>query len=73
MTRFEWFDKGYGQMAMELGIISPSMFYRFIQYKVYQELRASGLSQGQAIFEVSEKFRVSESTIFRAVSFFRND
>lgn len=71
MTRFEWFEKGYGQQAMELGIISPSMFYRFIQYKVFLELKASGKTTTQAVFEVSEKFNVSEVTVFRALSFFR--
>jgi len=73
MTRFEWFDKGYGQQAMELGIISPSMFMRFIQYKVFLELKDSGMKQTDAISQMADDFKTSESSIFRAVSFFRNE
>lgn len=71
MNRFEWFEKGYGQQAMDLGIISPSMFYRFIQYKVFLELKEKGYSQREALDEISDKFKISYTTAFRAISFFR--
>lgn len=71
MTRFDWFEEGHGQKAMDLGIISPSIFYRFIQYKVFLELRDRGYSQKEAIEEVCERFKISYTTAFRAISFFR--
>jgi hypothetical protein len=71
MTRFEWFELGYGQEAMNLGIISPSVFYRYIQYKVFLELRAKGLRKEQAYAELEERFKTSRATICRSISFFR--
>lgn len=71
MTRFEWFEEGHGQRAMDLGIISPSVFYRFIQYKVFLELRERGYSQKEALEEICDKFKISYTTAFRAISFFR--
>lgn len=71
MTRFDWFELGHGQEAMNLGIISPSVFYRYIQYKVFLELREAGMSQKQALEEIKDRFKISYTTAFRAISFFR--
>lgn len=71
MTRFDWFELGHGQEAMKLGIISPSVFYRYIQYKVYLDLRAQGMSQKEALEELEDRFKISYTTAFRAISFFR--
>jgi len=71
MTRFEWFEQGHAQEAMNLGIISPSVFYRFIQYKVFLELSERGYTQKEAIEEMCDKFKISYTTAWRAISFFR--
>lgn len=72
MTRFEWFEQGHAQLALEVGIISPSDFTGFIQYKRFCDLRPDCETQSEAITILSEEFKTSESSIYRAVSLFRN-
>ncbi len=70
MTRFEWFENGHGQLALDLGFISPSMFERYIQFKIYLDYRKVGNGHIQAIQLVSEDTKASFSTVWKAVSFF---
>lgn len=70
MTRFEWFEKGYGQLALDLGIISSSMFMKFIHYKVYLDYRAENMMHISAIELVAEDFNCSVSNVWKSVSFF---
>jgi hypothetical protein len=70
LTKFEFFEQGYAQLAMELGLITPSEFMRFIHFKEYLQLREDGYKKKDAIFIIAEKCRCSESTVWRSVAFF---
>jgi len=72
MTRFEWFENGYAQSALNLGILSPNLFMYFIRYKRFLDVRPKANTQADAMAIVAEEFKCSESSVFRAVSFFRN-
>lgn len=70
LTKFEFFDKGYAQMAVELGLISPSAFMKFIHYKVYQETLLEGHNKSTAIQITAERNNSSFSTVWRSVEYF---
>ena len=70
MTRFEWFDKGYAQMALELGFVTPSAFMSFIHYKRYCDVRPEVKNQTEAIYVLTEEFNCSFSTIYRSIKAF---
>lgn len=70
MTRFEWFEKGYGQQALNLGIISTAMFSKFVQYKMYIEHRTEGMGHIEAIEQTALDAKASVTTIWKAVYFF---
>lgn len=72
MTLYEWFENGHAQLALEVGIISPSDFVGFIQYKRFCDVRPTVKTQADALTILSEEFKTSESSIYRAVSLFRN-
>lgn len=72
MTRVEWFEKGFAHDALQLGIISTSVFQKFIKYKIYVELRSYGFGKMEAIREVSVRTKSSESACYKAISFFVN-
>jgi len=71
MTRFEWFDKGHAQIALEVGELSPTKFHEFIQYKLFLSLTGQGIPKMQAIEQVAESTKTSVSNTYRAVSKFR--
>lgn len=72
MSRFQWFELGYGMQALQLGIISTSTYEKYEYYKMFLELTNKGVKQMDAIWSISEASKCSVSTVFRAVSFFRN-
>jgi hypothetical protein len=58
--------------ALQLGVISTSMYEKYEYYKLFLELTSKGEKQMDAIFNIAEASKCSVSTVFRAVSFFRN-
>ena len=70
MTRFDWFEQGNAQEAFRLGIISASLFRRYIAFKYYLDFRADGLGKMESVVAVAEELKTSENWAFKAVSFF---
>lgn len=70
MTRLEWFDNGNGLVALELGIISSSMYFKYVTYKVYLDKRAEGMPHMEAIEVTADQTKNSISNTWKAVSFF---
>lgn len=70
MRLFDWFDKGHAALALEVGMISPSDFMRFIQYKRFLEVRPACKNQKEAIDILAVEFKTSESTIFKSIALF---
>jgi len=70
LTRLEWFDKGLANDALSLGIISTTIYAKWIQYKVYLEELPIQKSKHQAILQAAERTKCNEKTIRRAIEFF---
>jgi hypothetical protein len=70
MTRLEWFEKGFAQEALQLGILSSAVFAQFVYYKAFQLHKDNFDSKRQAIFYISETTKASYSTVYRAIQFF---
>lgn len=72
-TRFEWFEKGYGTEAVQLGIIIPDMFTKYIRYKIYLEAKSKGLSHDDAVKLTMDRNRCSYTTVWRDIKFFEDE
>lgn len=72
-TRFEWFERGHGSEAVQLGIINPGIFARYIRYKVYLDLIAQGISHNESINLTADRNRCSYTTVWRDIQFFQDN
>lgn len=70
MTRFEWFEAGYGTSGVELGIVSEAKFAQFIRYKTYLDFCAQGHDKATAITLAADRIGCVDSTIYRDITFF---
>lgn len=70
MTRFEWFEAGHGLEGVELGIVRPDIFMKYIRYKVYLDFKAQGLDNSVAIALTAERNKCEITSIYRAITFF---
>jgi hypothetical protein len=70
MTRLEFFEKGYAEIAMELGLLSPSDYMKYIHYKEVKSLIHQGFSKTQAVNEIAMRSECSETSVWRSVTFF---
>jgi hypothetical protein len=68
--RLLWFTSGKANEALELGILSPAIFAKFIHYGVYVEFRNRGLSKRKSIQETAIETKCSHATVFRSIKFF---
>lgn len=48
MTRLEFFDKGYGLMAVKLGFMNPRFLWIYDIYKTYESLKKAGWIPSEA-------------------------
>lgn len=69
-TRFEWFEQGHALEAVGLGIIDPSVFQKFIRYKVYLDFRSQGKNHVESMYLTSDQNRCSYSTVWRDIKWF---
>lgn len=70
MTRFEWFSLGHAKIPLELGILSSDDFGFYIKYCVFLDFKAQGNDKTTAITLTSDRFRCSERSVYRAISYF---
>jgi len=70
LTKFQFFEDGYAQLAVELGLMSPSNFQKYIHFKVYIDLRKEGFKKRDAIEITADKTHSSYSTVWRSIAFF---
>lgn len=69
MTRLQWFEAGYGTTGVELGIISPDVFIKYIRYRVYQDFRSKKHDHGTAMELAAEQCKCAAWTIWSAINF----
>lgn len=70
VTRFQWFEDGHAQQAMDVGMISPSEFQRFIAFKIYIDLKKEGKNMRDASEIIAEQMKTSPSWVLKAIYFF---
>ena len=70
MSRLEWFDGGHGLIGVELGIVRPDIYMKFIRFKVYCDFRHDGNDKTTAITLTAERNKCSERTIYNSIYFF---
>jgi len=73
MTRFEWFDNGYAQLPLSLGILSADVFMKFIRYKIYLDFVGAGVEHKTAIELTAERNKCDRSTIYRDLQWFSHE
>lgn len=71
MTRFEWFESGVGIEGVNMGIVRPDVYMKYIRYKVYLDF-LSRHEKKIAIELSAERNRCEITTIYRAIEFFAN-
>jgi hypothetical protein len=69
MDRLNWFEKGYAKEALHLGIISPTVFEQYPQYKMYLAFLETD-KPTVARKKAAQSCKVSPITIWRVVRFF---
>lgn len=69
MNRLDWFEKGYAKEALHLGIISPTVFEQYPQYKMYLSYLETDKPRA-ARNKAAQFCKVSPTTIWRVVTFF---
>lgn len=69
-SRLEFFEKGYAQWGLEVGVISTSTFAKFIHWKVFQDFISHGHDKSTAIQMTADRTRASFSTVWRSVQYF---
>lgn len=71
LTKFQFFEEGYAQLGVELGIISEAKFQKFIHYKVYLALIDEGFNHSTAIQITADKTYSNFSSVWRSVAYFQ--
>jgi len=70
LTKYEFFEQGYAQLAMHLGLMSPSVFMKFVYYKEFQQQVKNGFNRTTAVQATAEETKSSVATVWRAVYYF---
>jgi len=70
MTRFQFFESGYGLIGVEMGIISPSVYMKYIRYRVFLDFMHTNIDKMTAIEFTAERNKCDRSTIYRDIEFF---
>lgn len=70
MTRYEWFENGYGLEAVTLGIVGAGVFMKYIRYKIFLEFTSAGVDKITAIELTAERNKCDRSTIYRDIEWF---
>lgn len=72
MTRLEWLSSDQARIGIELGIVRPDIYAKYIRYSIYQDYLKRGHEKGTAIELSCEECRCDRATMFRSLSFFKN-
>lgn len=72
MTRLEFFDNGWAAIGVQISVISPDTFAKYIRYKVFLDL-CNDNQKTTAITLAAERNKCSEVSIYRAITFFESD
>jgi len=75
MTVFSFINKNLDliKYQVERGLMQCSILRRWEIYGRYDALKKSGRSETMARFEVSEEYRIDESTICRIIKLMQSD
>lgn len=68
--RLEFFESGYALNAVNLGIISPFVFMKFIHYKEYITFMREGLTSKEAAERTAQRAKCTLRTVWRSIKYF---
>lgn len=69
MTRLEWLDSDQARIGIELGIVRPDIYAKYIRYSVFVE-HSKKHDKSTAIELTCEECKCDRATIYRALEFF---
>jgi hypothetical protein len=71
LSKYEFFEQGYAQLAVHLGCMSPLVFMKFIHYKeVLFQMNRNGHNKTTAVQITADISRTSTATVWRSVHYF---
>lgn len=73
MSRFDFFERGYGLIAVKLGCLSPNFLWKYELYKTYLSFIKSGLSQEDARKKTMDTCKAEYLNVARAQYWFERD
>lgn len=73
MSRLEFFDKGYGLIAVKLGALSPNFLWKYDLYKTYLSFINSGFSQEDARKKTVDTHNEEYLNVARAIYWFERE
>lgn len=68
--RLKFFESGQALDAVNLGIISTSVFMKYIHYQEYLAFRSEGYDTCTAMQLTADKMKCHFTTIWRSVKYF---
>jgi len=71
MNRLEWLESDAARIGMELGIVRPDIFAKYIRYSIYIEYSKKH-DKATAIQLTADHCKCEQTTIYRAIEFFCN-
>jgi hypothetical protein len=69
VTRLEWLDSDFARVGIELGIVRPDIFAKYIRYSIFIEYSKKH-DKATAIQLAADECRCEQTTIYRAIEFF---
>jgi len=73
MNRLEFFDKGYGLIAVRLGFMSPRFLWRYDIYKTYEGLIKAGWVPSEARQRTMITLNEEYLNVARAIYWFERE
>jgi hypothetical protein len=71
LSKYEFFELGFAQLALNLGLLSTSVFMRFVYYKeVKFQMEKNGHNKSTAVQIAADITKASLSTVWRSVRYF---
>lgn len=69
MTRLEWLDSDQARIGIELGIVRPDIYAKYIRYSVFIE-HSKKHDKSTAIQLTADECHCHVDTIYKALEFF---
>ena len=69
MTRLQWLESDHAKTGMELGIVRPDIFAKYIRYSIFQGFLKQH-DKATAIELTADECKCHTDTIYKSLEFF---